>query len=271
MVERLVINLAFHAHRKWFCVLFPNLPLSAFRETYLGKKAKQMIWLQCWRRATSVSKSHGPLTGINLPVPEMLGCRASGPPLRNGLCFQLSFLLRGIHHGSSHPTGPQHLETPAPIVPGNSPLLPLPLSHWHTYSPFQFGEVKHYSSYILLFSKFIFFLLKDSDLSHELKHQWWNWKHSTHLSSNLKVEPYHQHWREKQALTCPTVVSPGDKTKAFLIHWSWQKSNPQAEFLLWPVTSSKSKRNRKCRWMRSTAGFVGEARGSVGKSTGGEI
>lgn len=177
MVERLVINLAFHAHRKWFCVLFPNLPLSAFRETYLGKKAKQMIWLQCWRRATSVSKSHGPLTGINLPVPEMLGRRASGPPLRNGLCFQLSFLLRGIHHGSSHPTGPQHLETPAPIVPGNSPLLPLPVGHWHTYSPFLFGEVKHYSSYILLFSKFIFFLLKDSDLSHELKHQWWNWKH----------------------------------------------------------------------------------------------
>ena len=87
----------------------------------------------------------------------MLGRRASGPPLRNGLCFQLPFLLRGIHRGSSHPTGPQHLGTPAPIVPGNSPLLRLPLGHQHTYSPFQFGEVKHYSSYILLYSKFIFF------------------------------------------------------------------------------------------------------------------
>lgn len=148
----------------------------------------------------------------------MLGRRASGPPLCNGLCFQLSFLLRGIHHGSSHPTGPQHLETPAPIVPGNSPHFLFP---WVIDTPTVLSNLGRSSIILPIFCCFpsLFFFpfeglwplpwVEASMVKLET--------YSTHLSSNLKVEPYHQHWREKQALTCPTVVSPGDKTKAFLI------------------------------------------------------
>lgn len=108
-----------------FVFYFQIFPCQHWEKHIYGKKkkkAKQMIWLRCWTRATSVSKNHEPFTGINLRVPEMTRHWAPGPPPHNGPCFQLPFPHRDTHNGSSHPTGPRHLGTPVPLFPwGLSP------------------------------------------------------------------------------------------------------------------------------------------------------
>ena len=137
-----------------------------------------MIWLRCWTRATSVSKNHEPFTGINLRVPEMTRHWAPGPPPHNGPCFQLPFPHRDTRGSSSHPTGPHHLGTPAPLFPwGLSPASFPHRSSTYSQSFPVWGGQALISPYFTAFQVYFFPLLKVSDHFQESKHQWWNWEH----------------------------------------------------------------------------------------------
>lgn len=122
-------------------VLFPNLPRSTFRETYLWRK--QNRWSGCTAEGgphlSPSTRSH--LPGINLPVPETLEHQAFGLPPPH-ICVS-SFLSHRETPTpvSATPLTLKHPGTPALLYPGDSAPCIFPSGHWHSYSPFQFGEV----------------------------------------------------------------------------------------------------------------------------------
>lgn len=118
-----------------FCFISRSLPLDIQGDIFM-KKAKQMIWLHCWRRAASVSKHCKPLSHDKSSQPRdvsMPGFWACSP--------KNSFLL--LMGTQQAPSIPQPL--PSALVPPDLTCLPTVPSNWGgqvpsppAYSPHRF-------------------------------------------------------------------------------------------------------------------------------------
>lgn len=101
-----------------FCFISKSLPVNIQGDIFM-KKAKQMIWLHCWKRAASVSKHCEPLshdkssqpTDISMAGFWVCSLKSSFPLLTLGKysqglqhpspCLQLGFLLASPAYCSS--------------------------------------------------------------------------------------------------------------------------------------------------------------------------